>query len=433
MATDTLNEFISLVRSKGLLTNNKFYVVVPGINSGRDLVLLCDAISVPGYSFASIPIRIFGEETNFPHTFMYDKVQMTFLIDKTMIAKQAIDAWMNQVMNRNTRFIGYYSDYVKEVDIFILDKAGNEVLKTTLHEAYPIEIQAIQLSNEAREIMKVQVSFVYKWVDYSVMGTNTDSQIVQGVIKNEKLTSIEQYVSNNQQFQSQFGASPVGMGNFTQMSQTGPLGTLTPGSYFIDTSGPFPAMMENYGTLLPDNFNRTAQIATNAYSLSSLEGNLSSSLIVGTQGLARDMRAYGTGVTSIGQNYESIHIGAGQVSGALQSISNNLSLINVGLDSVGAGTPFDGNISALGNVAASFRGLQSINDLPSRISGSGTVFSSIGATFNNIVPGLSSRVQLDTNVTSALRRTGSTFITAGVQSQSVANDITSRISLGAFL
>lgn len=64
-----LNDFISLVRTKGLLTSSHFYVFIPNVGE-KDLMMLCDATSIPGMNLMTTETRIFGEITETPHSIL---------------------------------------------------------------------------------------------------------------------------------------------------------------------------------------------------------------------------------------------------------------------------------------------------------------------------------------------------------------------------
>jgi hypothetical protein len=147
-AKSNLSNFVARVKKNGLLSASHFYVVIPNFSpnaSDRDLLMFCDAADIPGITLMTTEIRQFGELTTLPHAPMYQPVQLSFICDSTMDVKYALENWIDSVFNRNTRSFNFYDSYTKDIEIYIVDKQGNDVHKVTLYEAYPVSIGNIQL------------------------------------------------------------------------------------------------------------------------------------------------------------------------------------------------------------------------------------------------------------------------------------------------
>lgn len=118
----TFNEFITRVKTVGLPSPTHFHILIPGETKLN--LMLCESITLPGFSVMTDENRIYGELTELPTAPIYNAVTATFIMDNNAQPRTFFIDWLNRVFNRNTRAIGYYADYVKDVDIFITNKAG---------------------------------------------------------------------------------------------------------------------------------------------------------------------------------------------------------------------------------------------------------------------------------------------------------------------
>jgi hypothetical protein len=169
MKSPSINQFISNIKSNGLSRTNRYAVnfTLPDLNSGivRNALLLCESVNLPSLNYATSETRTFGEVTHMPYERQYGEVSMIFYVDKDMTVKGIFDTWMDSIQDPTTRTFNYYDEYAKDITIEVQDLENRKTYEVILHEAYPKNIGAIQLSSESRGIMKMQVNFVYKYYE----------------------------------------------------------------------------------------------------------------------------------------------------------------------------------------------------------------------------------------------------------------------------
>jgi hypothetical protein len=164
-----LNDFISQVKSEGIMRNNRYIVTMPIPNSVgftgdiRKVLLFCDSIALPGVSLSTTPARTYGELREMPYEKLFSSVPMSFYVDNSMHVKQLFDKWQGAVQDPNSRNINYYRDYITNIDIDVLDIFDNTRYQVTLHEAYPKEIGSIQMDYSNRDVMKLGITMNYKY------------------------------------------------------------------------------------------------------------------------------------------------------------------------------------------------------------------------------------------------------------------------------
>jgi hypothetical protein len=72
------------------------------------------------------------------------------------------------IIDPNTRTIGYYKDYTRDINIHIETVDGERAMTVTLFEAYPKTVGSIQMDASARDIIRLNVTWQYKyWTSYN--------------------------------------------------------------------------------------------------------------------------------------------------------------------------------------------------------------------------------------------------------------------------
>lgn len=189
----TLREFVAAVKTQGLMPSNRFKVEfsLPGsvLNapSGtafkpdlRKVMLYCDTAQLPGMSISTTQARTYGEFREMPYERLFDNINLTFYIDRTMDTKALFDTWINSIQNPASRQLAYYNDYITDMTIYVLDKSDKSQYSVKLYECYPKSIGSIQLDYAAKDVMKLQVSINYRyWTSSSAVESANSSNVVQ--------------------------------------------------------------------------------------------------------------------------------------------------------------------------------------------------------------------------------------------------------------
>ena len=167
MSYAKLTDFISFVKQNGFLQASHFHVIIGGSPGGelnsRDVMMLCESTNLPGLNIFTNELRVFGESRSTPYSISYSELNMNFLLDRSMKVRQYFEDWTNEVFNRSTRELGYYSNYTKDMEIYVTDKEGNIVHAVKLFECFPKSISDIALDYSSRDILRLPVSIQYKY------------------------------------------------------------------------------------------------------------------------------------------------------------------------------------------------------------------------------------------------------------------------------
>lgn len=161
MSKEHFNNFISRIKDIGLPTASRFQIILP--KGDEHLSMLIDQCNLPGLSIMTNEMRTFGELREVPYGITYPPVQISAIVDNTSSTKLYFEDWANAVFNRNTRTLGYYDNYKRDVVIQLLNKNDELIHEVKLIEAYPKTISDIALDYSNRDIIRLQVSLAFRY------------------------------------------------------------------------------------------------------------------------------------------------------------------------------------------------------------------------------------------------------------------------------
>ena len=197
-----LNEYIGLFRSDdGLARPNRYEVILSapnGFTSGgsignavsilngarsagddRKASLRCQSISFPGRNLDTVPdTNIYGPTREIVQGYSYGEVNASFLCSNEYQEKGLFEAWQNLAFDdTKTWSLGYYNNYVGQIDIYQLDEKDNRRAGVKLVECFPKNIAPIELSYGTNDtISTVDITFTYRyWTNVATQQLNSGS------------------------------------------------------------------------------------------------------------------------------------------------------------------------------------------------------------------------------------------------------------------
>lgn len=177
MANNKLKEFISNVKTTGIMRSSRYTVIVSPptamgtsqTNDLRQILLFCSEASLPGVNIATAQLKTFGESRETPYDKTFDNVNLTFYVDQDMNVKYFFDTWVNSIQNPTTRSFEYYKNYTTDIYIQVEDGKDNSRYMVILRECYPKALSPISIGYDNKDVMKMQVSMNYKyWENYKI-------------------------------------------------------------------------------------------------------------------------------------------------------------------------------------------------------------------------------------------------------------------------
>lgn len=228
-----VSDFVGAIAgASGLARTNRFAVqfvppsyVLEGMGGNgspaamKQMLMFCDATQLPGVTVNTTPIRTFGEVREIPYETNYEPITLSFYVDNGFQVKKMFDVWNLGIQDWTTRKFKYYKDYTTDFNINVYDMKDETRYKITLFEAYPKTVSAIQMDYANKDVMKVQVTMMYKyWRSYtkdSLIGaTKLQGQLAypqSGGVPTDYYNNFNQF---QQQYNQQYG-TPEGYGNAT--------------------------------------------------------------------------------------------------------------------------------------------------------------------------------------------------------------------------
>jgi hypothetical protein len=107
-----------------------------------------------------------GREVKFAGDRIYAPWTITVLNDSEMLVRKAVEEWMNG-MDDLVAKIGRLvpSEYQTNLEVFQLDRNGNEKKKYTLRDAFPIDVSPVGLDFGANDTIST-FSITWQYQDY---------------------------------------------------------------------------------------------------------------------------------------------------------------------------------------------------------------------------------------------------------------------------
>lgn len=142
------------------------------ISDGRKLSLRCDSAQLPGRTFETATKKLGSAPVEkFPYHANYQESTMEFIVSDDMSEKIFFDSWM-ELINPTTDFnFQYKNNYAVDISVNQYNLRNQLTYSAALIEAFPIDVNQMDLSWSEEGFHKLQVVFCYKqWKNDTVSG-----------------------------------------------------------------------------------------------------------------------------------------------------------------------------------------------------------------------------------------------------------------------
>lgn len=126
---------------------------------------MCKAAQLPASVLGQIDIPYRGRQIKLPGDRTFENWTVTIINDTGMEVRNAFERWMNGI-NEHVNNVGLANPNDYEADLIVeqLDKSNTVTKKYDIRGAYPINISAIDLSNDSADtIEEFTVEFAYQY------------------------------------------------------------------------------------------------------------------------------------------------------------------------------------------------------------------------------------------------------------------------------
>jgi hypothetical protein len=419
MATSSLNDFISKVKTEGLLTGTHYYVIF-GDQFGKEVSLMCDGVNLPGLNNATTDIRLFGENREVPYIPMYANLDLSFISDREMKVKQYFEQWSNAVVNKTTRAVGYYSDYTKQLDIIVTDKEGKAVYCARVYEAYPKNIQDIRFGFDNKDIIRVNVSLAFKyWTQIPIDGDGNENNSYKFnlfSINPNTRQSINNLETVAKEGQSQF------LGGSSGFSIRGP--------------SPFSSNFPQGATALGKDFGaETSRMCSGSYALLSTtpNGNANTTAFGSSiLSLGKSSADFGSALSGLGAGISAVTAPAAALGNATSGIANVLGSVNVAASGLGLGSPFSSVQSRLLDLGGKLAVVSNVAGIPGYLGSIGANLAGMGSIFSSLTSSMTGIPGGSQQIADSIGKLGSVYQSRGNDVSASASQLQSDVAQGKY-
>lgn len=169
--------------SGGLTKSSKFFVEVypPRVLAvNPNLFFLCESATLPGIGWQTDEVRMsgYGNVEKRPYAPIFTDINLNFYNDSNSKVLTFYHRWMQYVYNFNSSInpntttgpgqpintLNYPNEYRGIVEITHFDDVGDEVVKYTLQDAYPIAVGDVNVDwNQTDQLVRIPVTFAYTY------------------------------------------------------------------------------------------------------------------------------------------------------------------------------------------------------------------------------------------------------------------------------
>jgi hypothetical protein len=132
----------------------------------RNLALQCESAELPGKTFATADVKIYGPTFKVPYQTQYGDTSLTFLCTNDFYERKLFDRWMEAIHpsdTNNLRFPkGNKSRYLTNIKIIQYDDFIKQIYAVELIDAFPIGVAPQSLSWSDDGFHRLVVSFAYQ-------------------------------------------------------------------------------------------------------------------------------------------------------------------------------------------------------------------------------------------------------------------------------
>lgn len=191
-----ISNFSSKFLEVGLATRSYFYVkfTPPGAlaNEYKDVALLGAAASLPGKRLATTEQKPYGygQTIKSPYDILYDDIQISFYVDASRaLSADLFNQWLGLAVSETKDFpktpmrVGYKKDYIcNDFKIYVVsplvgsgevadsgaagDGEGVALIECHLVDAFPIQVDSIELDWGSNEFIRIAVTFAFRSAEY---------------------------------------------------------------------------------------------------------------------------------------------------------------------------------------------------------------------------------------------------------------------------
>ena len=200
-AFGALNNFLSEFHSdNGYALPSRYDVIItsPGEGDAKKVSMRCETIDLPGRALnTSTDSNMYGIAPEIVDGITFGgTLAMNFQASSDLEERVFFESWQEMAWDKGTWNVKYYKDYIKEIEIYVLDVKNTRRYGIKLMECFPKEIGPTSLDwGPAGDIIKIPVTMQYKyWETLDI--TNQPPNLMEKVL-DTVITGAERTINAN--------------------------------------------------------------------------------------------------------------------------------------------------------------------------------------------------------------------------------------------
>ena len=200
-AFGVINNFLSEFHSdNGYALPSRYEVVItsPAAGDARKVSMRCEALDLPGRALnTSIDSNMYGIAPEIVDGITFGgTLAMTFQSSSDLEEKVFFESWQEEAWDKGTWNVKYYRDYIRDIDIYVLDVQDARRYGLRLRECFPKEIGPATLdAGPASDIVKIPITMQYRyWETLDI--TNQPPNLMEKVL-DTVITGAERSINAN--------------------------------------------------------------------------------------------------------------------------------------------------------------------------------------------------------------------------------------------
>jgi len=200
-AFGALNNFLSEFHDdNGYALPSRYEVIItsPAAGNARKISLRCESLDLPGRALnTSVDSNMYGIAPEIVDGITFGgTLSMTFQASSDLEERVFFESWQEMAWDKGTWNVKYYRDYIKEIEIYVLDVKNTRRYGIKLMECFPKEIGPSSFdAGPASDIIKIPITMQYRyWETLDI--TNQPPNLMEKVL-DTVITGAERTINAN--------------------------------------------------------------------------------------------------------------------------------------------------------------------------------------------------------------------------------------------
>jgi hypothetical protein len=200
-AFGVLNNFLSEFHSdNGYALPSRYEVIItsPAAGDARKVSMRCESLDLPGRALnTSLDSNMYGIAPEIVDGITFGgTLSMTFQASSDLEERVFFESWQEMAWDKGTWNVKYYRDYIKEIEIYVLDVKNTRRYGIKLMECFPKEIGPSSFdAGPAGDIVKIPITMQYRyWETLDI--TNQPPNLMEKVL-DTVITGAERTINAN--------------------------------------------------------------------------------------------------------------------------------------------------------------------------------------------------------------------------------------------